>query len=387
MKEICPSQICTGCGLCASLCPKKCIKILPQKMGHLYPYVDQDSCVNCGLCQNSCPSVNEKEKKYPLTAYAAWAKDINDYTTSTSGGVSAIISQYIISQGGIVYGCEMKPGIEVKHIRIDKKNDLYRIKGSKYVQSSVVDCYQKIRDDVKTGRKTLFLGTPCQCAAVKNLFKDVPLNLYLVDLICHGVPSLDVLKKHVSKITNITDKTKVIFREGNYQYLCKIVEDGKVVYSRCLQTERYKDFFINAFFDGYLSRESCSTCKYAQPNRCSDITIGDFWGLGKRFSVEEIPSHDYGCSVVLPVTKKGQQLVDAISPMLNIYERKVEEAVDGNTQLKCPLSFDDRIIKFRKYYTNIGSFAYYLMNLDRILLYFYKKIKCKLAFILKKEKR
>ena len=245
-------------------------------MGHLYPYIDQELCIDCGLCKNICPSLHPSLKNKPITAFAAWSKDENDYKSSTSGGAASVLSQYTIDQGGVVYGCAMLPDIDVKHIRVTDKDDIKLLKGSKYVQSNILDIIPRLKEDVKSNKLTLFIGTPCQVAAIKSLFKEKPNNLLLVDLICHGVPSLDLLKNHIEKVAYHPHYDTVLFREGTGIYVIVVV-DGKEVYRQALKQPRYKDFYINAFFDGYTYRDSCYQCQYACPERVSDITIGDFW--------------------------------------------------------------------------------------------------------------
>lgn len=139
MKLICEKELCTGCGLCAARCPKHCISLVAEELGHLYPSVDQKKCIDCGLCQKACPSLHDTVCLYPSVAYAAWSKDEEDYRSSTSGGMASVLTHYFLANVGIVYGCTVIPGIEIKHIRIDNLKDAYKLKGSKYVQSSIVD--------------------------------------------------------------------------------------------------------------------------------------------------------------------------------------------------------------------------------------------------------
>lgn len=264
MKKICDFEHCTGCGLCASSCPKGCISMSSvDSLGHLYPVINEDACVDCGLCQKNCPVLNPTEQKKPSAAYAAWSRDEDDYKSSTSGGAASVTSQYVLENRGVVYGCAMLPDIEVKHIRIDHISDIKKLKGSKYIQSNCLDVYPQLKKDVKEGRLTLFIGTPCQVAAVKRLFKSEPENLILVDLICHGVPSLEILKKHVKKVAPYPHYSNVIFRDGNRS--CLIVEvDGEIVYSRYLKSpRRYDDWYRDTFLDGYTFRDSCYRCRYA----------------------------------------------------------------------------------------------------------------------------
>lgn len=367
MIDICKKEICTGCSLCANVCAKKSISMQTiDDLGHLYPVVNQNTCVDCGLCRKVCPSINILPKQKPLECYAAWAKDAEDYKSSTSGGAASVLSQYIINKGGVVYGCAMFPNVEVKHIRVDNIIDLKKHKESKYVQSNIFDVLPTIKTDVKEGKKVLFIGTPCQCAGVKNLFKEQPDNLYLVDLVCHGIPSQNFLKQHVLRKVN-GNIDKVLFRDGN-AYTLSIISDSVIKYKKDLGKNRYEDVYLNAFFDGYSFRESCYSCQYAKPERAFDITIGDFWGLGKKNPTTEIPQHPNGCSVILPSSPKGVELAHAIQESMNMYPREVDEAVDGNDQLQHPYHLNRRIKLYRSLVRlGFGSWVYKLCVADKIL--------------------
>ena len=324
--------------------------MVPGPMGHLYPLIDRSSCIDCALCRRICPSEGSVRLLKPSAAYAAWLKDPADYKYSTSGGMAAALSRLIVSEGGVVYGCAILPDIDVRHIRVDSPADLYKLKGSKYVQSDLRPIWKSLQEDVKSGRKVLFTGTPCQVAAVRNLFKTQPSNLYCVDLICHGVPSLESLRAHVRKVADCEHYEKVVFREGDGIYVVVVgIIDGaaKEVYRTSLSEQRYEDWYINTFIDGFTYRDSCYKCAYARPERAGDITIGDFWGLGAQQSAEEIPPHENGCSVALVSTAKGRELFDAVRETLNVYERPVEEAVAGNDQLRAPKKMNLLISLYR----------------------------------------
>lgn len=358
---------CTGCGLCAKNCPSKCITLKEGKLGHLYPYVDNKNCINCNLCVIKCPSNNNILLHNPLAAYAVWAKDKNEYQSSTSGGAASIISRKIITDGGVVYGCAMLPDCDVQHIRIDNCDQLYQLKGSKYVQSNILNILPSIKDDVHKGIPVLFIGTPCQVAAVKSLFKEQPSNLYLVDIICHGVPSLSVLKKYLTDKFGKASFDKVSFRKGN-QLLLEILDSGKKIYS----ASHKKDLYYTLFMQGYTYRDSCHQCKYAQPKRVSDITIGDFWGLGKMGDCD-ILDHKDGISVILPITEKGLSLIQETKDKFNIYERPIEEAIKGNSQLHSPSLAGKRIRLFQMLYPFFGlEKSYKFAHIDNYIKKFLK---------------
>ena len=351
MIEICSKENCSGCGLCIAICSKKAITLQKGKLGHLYPVIDPNKCIDCGLCQKRCPANNTPQLLKPQKAFAAFSKDTNDYKTSTSGAAASVFSNYFIEQGGVVYGCAVcnieNKTIDIKHIRVTTKEELPRLKGSKYVQSRIVEILPLLKEDVKNGKKVLFIGTPCQAAAVRNLFPKVPDNLWIVDIICHGVPSLNLLQQHIRNKIGNQEIDNVRFREGA-KYCISFLSQGNIIYNSDLFKERYKDEYYNSFFDGYTSRDSCNRCKYAYPLRVSDVTIGDFWGLGRVEDSSMIKEHDEGISVILPITNKGIELIQSISSKLHIYERKVEEAINGNDQLRAPKALSFRIRLFRK---------------------------------------
>ena len=207
MEKICEYNDCTGCALCAAMCPRSCISMKEGRLGHLMPVIDVKSCIDCGKCADCCP-VNFRSPgsrrsgrppiqfRLPSSAWAAWAKDEAEYITSTSGGAASVLARYIVSQGGAVYGSAVVPsapdgppeGFSVSHVRIDDLNGISRLKGSKYVCSSIAGVFPEIKEDVRSGKPTLFIGTPCQVAAVRSMFGQVPENLLLVDIVCHGVP-------------------------------------------------------------------------------------------------------------------------------------------------------------------------------------------------------
>ena len=57
--------------------------------------------------------------------------------------------------------------------------------------------FSLVKADLKAGKPVLFIGTPCEVAGLKKYIKRIPEDLYLVDLICHGVPSQQIGRAHV----------------------------------------------------------------------------------------------------------------------------------------------------------------------------------------------
>lgn len=323
---------CCGCNACAEICPKHCIQMIEDAKGFLYPQVDSAICIECDACENVCPlNTSKLSLRTPLKAFAAWNKNHQEHLASSSGGAAYILSSYILDKGGVVYGCT-SDGIDVRHIRVENHSDLSKLQGSKYVQSNVCGLFKDVKNDLKSGKSVLFIGTPCQVAGLKNYIKHIPEHLYLVDLICHGVPSKKMLHDHIKHIANRRVVQKISFRKGNDYRLS--IQTVNFSYEVSLWETPYKDLYLKGFIEGMISRPSCYKCPFACPTRVSDITIGDFWGLK---NAELLPEETRdGVSLLLPMTDKGLNLLQAVESHFHIIERSVDEAVDGNTQLRHP---------------------------------------------------
>ena len=376
MVSICSSEDCTGCGLCTAVCPVHCISMRPGQLGHLYPEIDPGACIDCGACRAACPVLSSAEASghglgfsAPDKAYAAWADDSCEYLTSASGGAASVLARHYILSGGIVYGCAVCPGkdgqaFDVRHIRVDNVEKLTLLKGSKYVQSSIMDILPSLKKDVRSGSHVLFIGTPCQAAAVKRLFRKEPDNLLVADLVCHGVPSLSELRQHISRRLHISpvEVGGVSFRDSSGFRINISGLDGRLLYSsRPLTGLRTEDLYYCLFMDGFTYRESCYRCRYACVERVSDLTLGDFWGLDRS-----VRTPSSGVSLILPVSEKGKAAMEILKQGMTIVERSVQEAASGNEQLRHPKHKSIRIKVFRALEKAFGPRVYYLLVIDRI---------------------
>ena len=323
-------RLCTGCFACINKCPKQCIHMEEDKNGCIYPVIDESKCIHCNLCKKVCPSIHETNFSYPKKCYAMYGKDENLIEKSTSGGVATILSNYILKKNGVVYGAAFQNKEEglVNHIRIDRKKDLQKLQGSKYVHSYIGKTFQSVKKDLENDKLVLFVGTPCQIAGLQNFLEKSYENLYTIDLICHGVPSQKYLQE---EIANLTDKKvdQISFRSKD-GYVLRLYENDNLI----LQVGQKDSIYYYGFLQSLFCRENCYHCLYAKPERCSDITIGDFWGLDKNSDIFKKSKN--GISVVLPITKKGENIIQQCIDCFEYEERMPEEAIKGNTQLRSP---------------------------------------------------
>ena len=344
MNIICKKEDCTGCAACYNSCPKQCITMKEDAYGYLYPEIDKEKCIDCGLCRKKCAAVNEIELKTPQETYASWSLEKEDKGTCTSGGMATVFSRKIIKNGGIVYGAVWNKDASVCHQRVETLEDIDKLKGSKYVHSYIGDSYRKIKQDLEEQKQVLFIGTPCQVAGLKTYLGKEYEGLYVVDLICHGVPSQKFLKEYIrGKLKKSIEIDKIMFRtpEG---FRLAVVNKGKTEN----EEPAVECLYFMGFLKGLFYRENCYHCNYAQSKRCSDITIGDFWGLGamEEFKNERKDS----ISVTLINTEKGKILFEICKENLFSEKRKLEEAVNGNSQLRHPSQKHKNYRVFREQY-------------------------------------
>ena len=234
-----PSDCC-GCTACASICAHDAITMKPDNLGFLYPEVDTSKCSDCGLCEKVCAFHDNYDKSLNLptpNAYAARHKDMKEVETSRSGAAFIAISDYIIENGGVVYGAGYTDHFRVVHKRAVTKEERNEFKGSKYVQSDLNSVFRQVKDDLKNGKVVMFSGTPCQTAGLHSFIgKKLRENLFLVDIVCHGVPGsfiwrdyLSYLeKKHGSEIYYVNFRDKNMFGWKAHKETFKFVKMGGV---------------------------------------------------------------------------------------------------------------------------------------------------------------
>lgn len=326
--KICKKELCTGCSNCVNICFKNAITMCKDEYGFFYPIINFEKCVNCNACQNVCPNNNELKSNVSFKAYASWHLSEDIRKSSASGGVASAIYQKVISNNGVGYGVSFDDNLFLTYKRMISLRDIKKIRGSKYVFSNMKSIVKDIKNDLFNNKTVVFIGLPCQVAAVKSFLKHEYANLLLIDIICHGVPSNDFLIEHVNHLTS-KKADNIVFRNDN-EFIFQIFKDNKLIKKKSGE----KDFYITGFKDGLFYRESCYNCSYAKNERISDITIGDFWGLG----VLEPFNHPYegSISLILTNTKKGEYFIHECEDILFLEERKVQEALLGNLQLNHP---------------------------------------------------
>lgn len=343
---------CCGCTACASICPHQAISMKPDTLGFLYPKVDLQKCIDCGLCDKVCAFHSNYDKSINLPEpqiYAVRHKDMHEIETSRSGAAFIAISDYVLNQGGVIYGAGYTDHFRVVHKRATNKDERNEFKGSKYVQSDLRGIFPLIKEDLKQGLTVLFSGTPCQTAGLASYIgKRLREKLILVDIVCHGVPAPYIWRDY---LTYLEQKYKQPIIEVNFRDKSRIGWKGHLE-SFIFQDGSKKEFstYTHLFFRHIMLRPSCSECHYTNFNRPSDFTLADYWGWEKLSSDFNIDNK--GCSLLLVNTPKGMNIFEMQKKELNYLSSTKELCMQPNLQRATHL--DNKYKKFEETFRKKG---------------------------------
>lgn len=338
---------CCGCNACEMICGKKAITMIEDEYGFRFPQIDTEKCVGCGSCQKVCCINNEVELCKPGTVYAASYKNKDISAKSASGGIFAALAMQVLTEGGIVFGSAYTKQFDVEVISIEKIEDLPRLQGSKYVQSSMNSSFLKIKSELQTGRTVLFCGVPCQVEALKRFLGRSYENLLLVDIVCHGVPSNRMLKDYLSfladkkkmEVQSIQFRTKTkgqnVYGEIAYR---QFSHTGEIAY-RQEPLISYKSSYYKLFLNCQTFRDSCYHCKFAGTKRPGDISLCDYWGIEDEHPdfVKEVEKEGLaGISAIMLNTNAGLAFFERLKQEFLLRESTVEQVAKHNPQLQAP---------------------------------------------------
>lgn len=356
MQEICSKEICTGCGACVNVCPKKCIMMEPDNLDALYPSVNQNLCIECTLCKKTCPNNRGTRFHQPTTCYAAWSKDEQIRHNSASGGIAAELYRYALSNGMFTSGVCWDRDNGAYYIPVQTEDDIKQVTNSKYIYSDTNGIYVAIKNKLDNSIPVLFIGLPCQVSGLYGYLKKEYQNLITVDIICHGVAPLAYLEQHIEEIEQRKkQKTRNIsFRTPKYHtynFNLTLTDDNDREFYR--KPVNSNDNYQLGYHHALIYRENCYQCIYAKEERIADLTIGDFSGLGK-FAECKYDRHNVSC--ILVNSDKGKVLLENLKNVLVIDERPLAEALRVEKQLQHPSIPHPQRKKFCEYYTRSHNF-------------------------------
>ena len=319
---------CTSCQMCAAVCPKNAITIRLNENGFYRPIVDNELCIDCGICVKSCYKFDSnlqtstERRLSEMLLYSASAKDSSILLETTSGGVADLLAHELHNHGytcvGVVYNSDSN---RAEHKIAKTDDDLLAFRGSKYIQSYSLDALKMLVQSCKVQNYAVF-GTPCQIYALDIFLRQRKCRdkFILVDIFCHGCPSMLVWNKYHEQIIGRLGKSigqKVNFRAKVKSwgwYNITVTDKKKVLFK---STPKHDEFYT-LFFSDQLLNDSCYSCHFRSSLEYTDIRIGDFWG--KLYAKDKI-----GVSAVCLVTDKGKRIFDSIKVKINYKKHNLSD--------------------------------------------------------------
>ena len=337
---------CCGCSACCNVCPAGAIRMEPDEEGFLYPSVDRERCIGCLLCEKVCAfkadteadtylsggteALEAEQKGFPGVC-AAKRSDDGERIRSQSGGAFAALSEYMLEQGGVVYGCAFDENFRAVHIRAEGAQERDRLRYSKYVQSDMGDIPAEVEKDLRDGKKVLFSGTSCQAAGLKRYLQQKgnphTENLCCVDIVCHGVPSPLVWSDYLNwESRKAGSEPEEVLCRNKKRYGWK----SHVVSIRFKNGKRVNSLVFPRLFYGHrIMRPSCYKCPYKSIHHPGDITIADFWA-----DEQAVPGFrdDKGVSLILTNNERGARYLKECEQYLVLRDAALEECMQKPLQ-------------------------------------------------------
>jgi len=305
--EIADAGYCSGCGVCAGVCPSEALRIDFNKYGELRPYINEILCNSCGICLKVCPFSDESENEdklgeflfsniqgikhdqylgYFKNNYVGYSNSEQIRLSSASGGITTHLLINLLDQKIVDYvACVLPNNSKYPHIfsyqLLNDSNDV--VKGSKSVYFPV-EASQIIRKIIKIKTaKIAFVGLPCTIKAVRNAIKCLPgkfkgIEIIFFGLTCGGMRSKAyseyILKKNSGipeNISSITYREKKKYGKSNEKgyHFEWLNNENHMESLLCWDHKKY-------WGDQYFKLNSCQFCDdiFAE---LADICLMDAW--------------------------------------------------------------------------------------------------------------
>ena len=307
ISSIVENNLCVSCGICAGVCPKKCISSTFEA-GSYHPTIDEDSCVNCGLCRKVCPG---KSSDYTtcaveniffgksLICLAAQTKDKEILAQSTSGGVVTTLVRNLLRDKiyDAAFLVDTYNHDEETFTKLyTAESDFSNTPKSRYV---TVNHSRAVSYMIKNPDKRLILvGSACFIQGILKVIAQCKLNrenYFLAGIFCDKTMNYNVWNFFKSIGTD-----KLYFRtkeQSGWPGNVGLEKDGQKFFLPREVRMYMKDFFCV---------ERCRYC-LDKLNQFADISFGD------NYTQTPLPAHmdkQAGTSCLIIRTELGAKIFD-----------------------------------------------------------------------------
>lgn len=308
---------CFCCESCVQACRNDAISLIRGRAGFFYPVVQNKKCTHCGFCVDVCPVTHNLPTQVSKQVFAFQLNEESPaLIESTAGGLFyALASEFILNRKGYVFGCRLDDRLQSRHFCAESMDQIKLMHGSKYIHSKIGDCFIKIKEKLEDNKDVLFVGLPCQVAGLKCYLSRDYDNLLTLDLICSGVPSQVLFDDFIHSKEkefglNVNDYRFRDKHDYGWSHTTVIrAKSADGVDCSYVIPDNRKVSYYNAFSSKMFSMDACYHCVYTSPERVSDITTGNFWGID---NISNEYNSRLGVSCVLLNTERGIQVFEVI---------------------------------------------------------------------------
>lgn len=103
--------------------------------------------------------------------FAVKHKDMETRLVSRFEGIFTALTDFVLDNNGVVYGCVMTDVYTAQHIRAESREGRDRMRGSKYIQSDIGNILIAVKTDLDQNRHVLFSGILCQITGLRSFLQ------------------------------------------------------------------------------------------------------------------------------------------------------------------------------------------------------------------------
>ena len=154
------------------------------------------------------------------------------------------------------------------------------------------------------------------------------------EVVCHGVPSMKAFKQYIYELElkHSANVKQIVFRDKSMgwknNHIAIFFDNNEVV-----REPSVSHLFHGGYLNGYYSRPSCGSCKYACLPRVADITLADYWKYTGKLRVD---NPDSGISLIVCSTEKGDEQLKRVRGIMQIENATQKEALKSCRHLTHP---------------------------------------------------
>lgn len=316
-------RLCMGCGACWWVCPVNAISLCDIVVKGIRPVIDETLCQRCGRCVDVCPGIElahgELPKGYIEELSSSWgpilqlqegfATDKEIRFQGSSGGAATAIALWALEKGGFagVLHIKVAPNDPIRNIPTFSRTrtDLMQAVGSRYAPAAPCQAFDQIK---QAEGPCLFIGKPCDCAALRKACQmDADLSAkvgLIVSIFCAGTPTttgtLAILQ--AMGINNPSTVTSFRYRGHGWPGAATAEVRSQKPTDRIKAESRQFSMSYAEAWGSILTKHGQLRCRLCpdKTGEFADISLGDPW-------YREI-QEDPGRSLILIRSRVGERI-------------------------------------------------------------------------------